>query len=126
MVVADKLYLYRIFENLISNALKFSPANKHIYTSIEEVENKIVVKVRDEGPGFTIEDQRQLYRKFQRLSARPTGGESSTGLGLSIVKALVEKMNGELICQSEEGNGATFIVKLEQSDELPGKISRPF
>jgi two-component system sensor histidine kinase/response regulator len=121
VVVADKLYLYRIFENLISNALKFSPANKHIYTSIEEVENKIVVKVRDEGPGFTIEDQRQLYRKFQRLSARPTGGESSTGLGLSIVKALVEKMNGELICQSEEGNGATFIVKLEQSDELPGK-----
>ena len=87
----------------------------------KEVENKIVVKVRDEGPGFTIEDQRQLYRKFQRLSARPTGGESSTGLGLSIVKALVEKMNGELICQSEEGNGATFIVKLEQSDELPGK-----
>jgi signal transduction histidine kinase len=54
VVVADKLYLYRIFENLISNALKFSPANKHIYTSIEEVENKIVVKVRDEGPGFTI------------------------------------------------------------------------
>lgn len=121
VVVADKLYLYRIFENLISNALKFSPANKNIYTSIEEVENKIVVKVRDEGPGFTKEDQRQLYKKFQRLSARPTGGESSTGLGLSIVKALVEKMDGELICQSEEGNGATFIVKLERNNELPGK-----
>ncbi|MBP9926187.1 MAG: HAMP domain-containing histidine kinase [Cyclobacteriaceae bacterium] len=121
LIIADKLYLYRIFENLISNALKFSPANKNIYISIKELENKIVVKIRDEGPGFTKEDLKQLYKKFQRLSARPTGGESSTGLGLSIVKALVEKMDGELICQSEEGSGATFIVKLERSDELPDK-----
>lgn len=114
MVLADKMYLNRIFENLISNALKFSPEGKNIYVSIEEAEDKFLVKVKDEGPGITKEDQKNLYRKFQRLSARPTGGESSTGLGLSIVKALVEKMGSEIICESEEGIGTIFTVKLDK------------
>jgi two-component system sensor histidine kinase/response regulator len=114
VVLADKMYLNRIFENLISNALKFSPEGKNIFVSIEEVGDKFLVKVKDEGPGITKEDQKNLYRKFQRLSARPTGGESSTGLGLSIVKALVEKMGSEIICESEEGVGTTFTVKLDK------------
>ncbi|MBN8576257.1 MAG: HAMP domain-containing histidine kinase [Cyclobacteriaceae bacterium] len=110
-VRADKLYLNRIFENLISNALKFSPEGKNIYVSVTEGDN-ILVKIKDEGPGISKEDQKNLYRKFQRLSARPTGGESSTGLGLSIVKTLVEKMGSEIFCESEEGSGTTFTVKL--------------
>jgi two-component system sensor histidine kinase/response regulator len=114
VVLADKMYLNRIFENLISNALKFSPEGKNIFVSIEEVGDKFLVKVKDEGPGITKEDQKNLYRKFQRLSTRPTGGESSTGLGLSIVKALVEKMGSEIICESEEGAGTTFTVKLDK------------
>ncbi len=116
-VLADKLYLYRIFENLISNALKFSPENKNIYVTVSEVNEKIVVAVKDEGPGINREDQKKLYQKFQRLSARPTGGESSTGLGLAIVKALVEKMGSKLTCESEEGQGTTFTVEMERSDE---------
>ncbi|HRG09685.1 MAG TPA: HAMP domain-containing sensor histidine kinase [Cyclobacteriaceae bacterium] len=114
VVLADKMYLNRIFENLISNALKFSPEGKNIFVLIEEVGDKFLVKVKDEGPGITKEDQKNLYRKFQRLSARPTGGESSTGLGLSIVKALVEKMGSEIVCESEEGAGTTFTVKLDK------------
>ncbi|MEQ1588490.1 MAG: HAMP domain-containing sensor histidine kinase [Cyclobacteriaceae bacterium] len=120
IVLADKLYIYRIFENLISNALKFSPEDRNIFVTIEEGE-KVVVKVKDEGPGISREDQKKLYQKFQRLSARPTGGESSTGLGLAIVKALVEKMGSELICESEEGLGTTFIVKMEKSNEPVGR-----
>jgi len=117
-VLADKLYIYRIFENLISNALKFSPENRSIFVTIEEKSDKVEVSVKDEGPGISKEDQKRLYQKFQRLSARPTGGESSTGLGLSIVKALVEKMSGELRCDSEEGLGTTFTVTI-------GKITEP-
>jgi len=116
-VLADKLYVYRIFENLISNALKFSPENNNIYITITEEGGKIVIAVKDEGPGISREDQKKLYQKFQRLSARPTGGESSTGLGLAIVKALVEKMGSELTCESEEGRGTTFTVKMDKSNE---------
>ncbi len=116
-VLADKLYVYRIFENLISNALKFSPENRNIYVTVTEKSDKVVIAVKDEGPGISHDDQKKLYQKFQRLSARPTGGESSTGLGLAIVKALVEKMGSELICESEEGQGTTFTVKMEKSAE---------
>jgi two-component system, sensor histidine kinase and response regulator len=121
IVLADKLYIYRIFENLISNALKFSPEDRNIFVTIDEINEKIVVRIKDEGPGISREDQKKLYQKFQRLSARPTGGESSTGLGLAIVKALVEKMGSEVICESEEGRGTTFIVKMEKSNEQIGR-----
>ncbi len=117
VVLADKLYIYRIFENLISNALKFSPEKRNIYISIAEINSSFEVRVKDEGPGISKEDQKKLYQKFQRLSARPTGGESSTGLGLAIVKALVDKMGSELRCESELGEGTTFIIKIEKSDE---------
>lgn len=112
MVMADRLYLYRIFENLLSNALKFSPENKSIYVSVEQTADLIWVKVKDEGPGISPEDQKNLYRKFQRLSAKPTGGESSTGLGLSIVKALADRMGSTIRCESELGMGTTFSLSL--------------
>jgi signal transduction histidine kinase len=68
-------------------------------------------EVQDEGPGLSAEDQKKLFGKFARLSAKPTGGEHSTGLGLSIVKKMVEAMNGKVWCESELGSGATFIVQ---------------
>jgi signal transduction histidine kinase len=75
----------------------------------------IRIEVQDEGPGLSEADKAKLFGKFTRLSARPTGGEHSTGLGLSIVKKLVEAMNGRVWCESELGKsipGATFIVEL--------------
>jgi two-component system, sensor histidine kinase and response regulator len=71
----------------------------------------IRVEVQDEGPGFTAEDKPLLFQEFRRLSARPTAGEPSTGLGLSIAKSLVEMMGGKIWCESIAGNGATFIVE---------------
>lgn len=117
VVLADKLYVYRIFENLISNALKFSPESRNIFVTVTERSDKVLIAVKDEGPGISQEDQQKLYQKFQPLSPRPTGGESSTGLGLAIVKALVEKMGSELICESEEGRGTTFTVVMAKSVE---------
>lgn len=111
---ADKLYLSRIFENLISNALKFSPEGKNIFVEAMEAETNIRVVIKDEGPGMSMDDQKNLYRKFHRLSARPTGGESSTGLGLSIVKALTDRMGATIECKSALAEGTVFTVTFEK------------
>lgn len=113
-IYADKVYLTRIFENLLSNAIKFSPPDKHIYVVVTETGNELEISIQDEGPGINTEDQQKLFQKFQRLTARPTGGESSTGLGLSIVKTMVEKMEGKISYAGEEGKGAKFVVTLKK------------
>jgi K+-sensing histidine kinase KdpD len=84
----------------------------------------VVVAVRDHGPGLSDEDQKKMFGKFTRLTARPTGGETSTGLGLSIVKKLAEAMSGTVRCHSLLGNGATFSLRLPicPKNEVP-KIS---
>ncbi len=115
-----------VFDNLISNAIKYSPTGKTIYvetkkhtringqkTDINTPDTCILIAIRDEGQGLTDEDKKKLFGKFQRLSARPTGGESSTGLGLSIVKQLVELHGGQAWAESEgKGKGSTFFVEL--------------
>lgn len=110
-VRADKIFVTRIFENLLSNAVKFSPSGKTVTVSVKE-ENDWVIEVKDEGPGFTEDDLQKIFQKFQPLSARPTSGESSTGLGLWIAKSLVEKMSGSIECESKSGEGAKFSVRL--------------
>lgn len=115
MLASDKSYLNRIFENLLSNALKFSESGKNIYVNLSEKESGIEVSVRDEGPGIPPEDQLKLYHKFQRLTPRPTAGESSTGLGLWIVKTVVEKLDGTIDCESEVGVGTIFTVRLKRT-----------
>ncbi len=111
----DESYALQIFENLISNAIKFSPEGKKIYVVLTELEDKIRVMIKDEGPGFAPEDRKALYGKFKKLSAKPTAGEASTGLGLSIVKKYVDLMKGQIQLESESGKGATFIVDFERS-----------
>lgn len=110
-IFADENRLSEIIENLISNAIKYSPKNKRIGVSIYKKSQTIALAVQDEGPGFTLSDKQKIFGKFQRLSARPTGGETSTGLGLSIVKQLVELHHGKIWVESEEGNGSTFVIE---------------
>jgi len=108
----DPEMLSRILENLISNAIKFSPANKEVIITAVRTETYVRFEVLDQGPGLSESDKKKLFGKFQRLSARPTGGETSSGLGLSIVKELVQALNGSIVVESEENMGAKFIVKL--------------
>jgi two-component system, sensor histidine kinase LadS len=133
-VMGDKTALTEVLENLISNALKYSPSDKRVYVQIANTEStndqstnapmpntltpNVRISVRDEGPGLSDDDKKKLFGKFARLSARPTGGEDSTGLGLSIVKKMVEAMNGRVWCESELGKGAVFIVELPVSGSL--------
>ncbi|MGQ9804844.1 MAG: tetratricopeptide repeat-containing sensor histidine kinase [Chlorobiales bacterium] len=115
IVPADRQYLFQIIENLLSNAIKYSEREKNITLSLRRVasEGVIEIAVRDEGQGLTKEDLSKLFGKFQRLSAKPTGNESSTGLGLSIVKELVELHHGKIWAESEGKNkGTTFFVQL--------------
>ena len=72
--------------------------------------------VSDTGPGFTDEDKKKLFTKFQRLSARPTAGESTTGLGLAIAKKLVELKNGRIWLESSSGEGAIFYVEVPTAE----------
>jgi two-component system sensor histidine kinase/response regulator len=112
VVVADVFALDQILDNLISNALKFSPPGKQVFVSVRSLNHHAECVVRDEGPGFTAEDKTKMFRRYGRLSARPTDGEPSTGLGLSIVRKLVLGMNGELFCESGPEKGAALIVRL--------------
>jgi two-component system, sensor histidine kinase and response regulator len=116
MIFADVSALDQVLDNLLSNAVKFSPVNKKIFISVRPINNHLEFVIRDEGPGFTAEDKARMFRRYGRLSARPTGGEPSTGLGLSIVRKLVQAMNGELLCESNPGQGATFTIRLPRSE----------
>jgi len=113
LVVAllDPSITVQVLENLVSNAVKYSPPGKNIFVRLKQQPSVARMEVQDEGPGLSAEDQKKLFGKFARLSAKPTGGEHSTGLGLSIVKKMVEAMNGKVWCESELGRGATFIVE---------------
>jgi two-component system sensor histidine kinase/response regulator len=113
LVMADQRSLDQVIDNLVSNAVKFSPPEKTIWVSIAATEDGMVeFRIRDEGPGFDAEDHAIMFARYQRLSAKPTAGEPSTGLGLSIAKRHAASMNGQLICESEPGKGATFILRL--------------
>lgn len=117
MASVDASFVNQIYENLISNSIKFSPPKKKIFISLTEVEGKWRCEIKDEGPGISEEDQTKLFGKFQKLSARPTGNETSTGLGLSIVKKYVDAMDGKIWCESQLNKGASFIVEFDKENK---------
>lgn len=120
-VLADRSGLRRVLDNLISNAIKFTEPGKRVRVDVDvSGEKTLLCSVCDEGPGISKKEQGSLFQKFTRLSAKPTGGEASTGLGLAIAFALVESMGGGLRCESEEGEGATFILTMPRAPEAIG------
>jgi two-component system, sensor histidine kinase and response regulator len=114
-VLADPTALRQVIDNLLSNALKFSSPGQKIEVTIRGSPTQVECSVQDHGPGFSEADRPKMFRRYGRLSARPTGGEPSTGLGLSIVRKLVLLMNGEINCDSTPGAGATFTVRLPRA-----------
>lgn len=129
VINADPAKLYEIFENLLSNAVKYSPVGSAVTITIEKLSvdqsrmrrktdieraqaGVARVAIKDEGQGLSEEDISKLFQPFQKLSAKPTGNEHSTGLGLYIVKNLVEKHHGKAWAESEgKGKGATFFLE---------------
>lgn len=117
-VLVDSTALDQVLDNLLSNAVKFSPPGRTIQVTLQPGEEFVKCIIQDQGPGFTAEDLSRLFRRYTRLSARPTGGEPSTGLGLSIVRKLVQDMGGNITCESNPGTGAAFIVCLPVSSQI--------
>ena len=111
-VNADPRALKQVLDNLISNAIKFSPFGQSIWVDSKVNEDQVWCTVRDQGPGISPAEMPRLFQKFSRLSPRPTGGEDSTGLGLSIVKQLLESMGGGIRCDSVQGAGSAFTFYL--------------
>jgi signal transduction histidine kinase len=113
IISADETKISEIADNLINNAIKYSPQGGRIGVHIKAEDGKAVLEVYDEGPGLQPGDQEKLFQPFTRLSARPTAGEHSTGMGLSIVKMLTEAHGGTVNARNHpEWSGAVFRVEL--------------
>ncbi|MGM0582375.1 MAG: ATP-binding protein [Bacteroidota bacterium] len=114
-LTSDHLLLTQILENLLGNAIKFSNPGKTVLLKSFEKNDEIIFAVKDEGPGLTEQDKSLVFKKFQKLSAQPTNGETSTGLGLSIVKKYAELLGGKVWVESEEGEGSAFFIALPKN-----------
>jgi len=116
--VFDRKRMAQVMDNLISNAIKYSPLGSNVYIGLSREDGWACITVRDEGQGIRREDQPQLFTGFQKLGSKPTGGEKSTGLGLAIVKSIVDAHQGRIEVTSEVGKGSTFEVRLPEL-EMP-------
>jgi len=117
IVNADGPKLEQVFNNLISNAIKFSIAATVIKVEISESENSVLIGVHDQGQGIPEAELDKLFKPFQKTSVKSTGGEKSTGLGLSIAKRIVEAHKGVIRVESKVGEGTTFYVELPLAHE---------
>jgi signal transduction histidine kinase len=121
MTRGDPDRLREALDNIIGNAVKYSPLGGDIAVSATEETGEPVIRVSDSGPGFAPEDMGRMFGRFQRLSAKPTGGESSTGLGLSITKRIIELHAGDISVEPNGSvGGSTFVVRLKPAADAPG------
>ncbi len=109
-ILANENSLRQVLDNLLSNAVKYSLYGQSIYIRLNQDDKWIRCEIQDEGPGLSDEDQKKLFCQFSRLTPQPTGNENSTGLGLFIVKKLVDSMQGKILCDSLLDQGTTFTV----------------
>jgi signal transduction histidine kinase len=118
VTMCDTDRIREAIDNLVSNAIKYSPIGGKISVAVAHEDDNTVIRVTDQGAGLSPEDLGRLFGRFQRLSAKPTAGESSTGLGLSIVKRIVDMHGGEVTAASPGPNkGSTFTVTLPAADQ---------
>jgi signal transduction histidine kinase len=108
----DPARFSQVIDNLVSNAIKFSPSGTTVKVTLRSVADRFEFSVQDQGPGISDKDKELLFRSFQKLSARPTGGEKSTGLGLAIVKRIVDAHDGSISVANAPGGGACFTVSV--------------
>ena len=112
MVSADPDKIEEVLQNLVDNAIKFTPADKGLYIGAERVGQKVVVTVRDEGAGISEEDLKFIWDRFYTVDKAHTGHKSGTGLGLPIVKSIIEQHKEEIHIQSRVNEGTEFTFTL--------------
>ena len=121
VVQGSKRKLREAISNLVSNALKYSPPGETVDVFVNRRNGRVEIAVEDDGPGLSEADQQRMFAPFQRLTPNPTGEESSSGLGLYIVKQVVDVHDGEIEVDSTLGEGSTFRVlfPVAEADSVP-------
>jgi signal transduction histidine kinase len=109
---ADRDLLFRVFQNLISNAIKFTPEGKGIWIRAEEAEGWALIRFIDQGPGILPQDRERIFEKFGQVEGRGKPGWASSGLGLPFCKLAVEAHQGTLGLESAPGEGSCFLLRL--------------
>ncbi len=124
-VLGDRLALTQVFDNPLSNAVKFSSGDAVVALELQRRDSCWRVEVRDSGPGLTADDRRRLFSRFTPLSASPSGSEESSGLGLWIAYELVTTLGGTIGCESRKGKGACFYVHFPIRHDLVHTAAAP-
>jgi signal transduction histidine kinase len=127
-VWADRVAIAAALDNLLSNAIKYSQPGKQVRVRVQAEQGWAVCGVHDEGPGLSQEDQAKLFRRGIRLTPKPTGGEPQMGYGLAVAREFIERLGGQIWCESVLGQGSCFAFRLPacrgrgpgSSAELPG------
>jgi len=112
IVEIDAKRIKQVIDNLISNAVKYSPLQSKIAITLQAQENTWLMSVCDPGPGISAEDTPKLFQSFERLSSVATAGERSSGLGLAICKRMVDAHGGVISYKDNDGGGSCFSVCL--------------
>lgn len=115
MARANEKWLESSISNLISNAIKYSPERTTVTISLTQKDTAVEISVKDQGEGIPNDEKDRLFRKFERLSPRPTGGESSSGLGLYLVRQMITRMGGDVRYDSDKGGGASFTISVPRA-----------
>ena len=122
-VIVDISAMQRVADNLVSNAVKYTPLHTHVWVRTF-IEGRVArVEIEDEGPGLTEQDKMRAFGRNVRLTAQPTAGEQSTGLGLYVVKQLIDQHNGEVGVDSTFGEGAVFWFEIDLADDVDEKAA---
>jgi|GEM_PF-3882817 signal transduction histidine kinase len=114
-VYSNTKYLSRVCQNLLTNAIKFSKPGTQISISGGKTSSGFELRIKDQGPGFTEDDKKHLFTKYEQLSAKATENEPGTGLGLYIVKTICDHLNIDIELESTTGSGSTFILRIPVS-----------
>ncbi len=114
LLMLDKMQFRRLVDNILSNAVKYSPTGSYIRVLLEHQDSMLKIKVEDEGPGIPEDEMHKLFTDFGKTSVQPTGNETSTGLGLSICKKIAETHKGRVYAENRtDRSGARFTVELD-------------
>ena len=111
-VYGDREMLARALWNLLDNAVRYSPGNPSVTVSVRSDDHRILISVADEGLGIPVDEQKQIFNKFVRGQAAQKTIAKGSGIGLSIVRQIIDAHDGKVSVKSDPGEGSTFTISL--------------